>query len=466
MTYNLIEDTDFYKGSHFQQYPPGTEYISSYIEPRVGAKFEQNVFFGLQYWLCNLPLLTQDMIDQAEETFNQMGLANFPRKGWEDILNDYNGYLPIKIEALDEGTVTRPGIPLVQITNTDSRFPWLVGWLETAMLRAVWYGSTVASLSRACKSIIHNYLRVTSDNCDDVLPFALHDFGARGATSREASELGGAAHLVNFMGTDTVAGEVAVRRFYEFMDGAAGFSVPAAEHSTITSWGEDSEKEAYENMIDTFAPGIISIVSDSYDLYNAIENIFGGDLYEKVEALAESGSRLVIRPDSGEPLDVVKTTIEKLMDIFGAETNEKGYRVLPPHIRVLQGDGMNINTIQMLFQYLMENNISAENVVVGMGGGLLQSVTRDTQRFAMKASAICVNGEWRDVVKNPKTDPTKRSKGGLLAVTEKDGEMITVNKSTINDEFVNLFNKVYEVSKKLVYFRKNSFDDVRDRAKL
>ncbi|MBU2605057.1 MAG: DUF5598 domain-containing protein, partial [Alphaproteobacteria bacterium] len=273
---NLILNSDSYKYSHFAQYPPETQAISAYIEARPGGKHDHVLFFGLQMFLKDYlsRKITMADVDEAEEMITAHGLP-FHRAGFEKIVTRHDGHFPLLIEALPEGMVAPTGTPLVQVRNTDPDFFWLPTFVETALLRAVWYPSTVATVSHGARQIISASLERTCDAPADVLPFRLHDFGARGATSLEQAGIGGVAHLVSFMGTDTVSALVYARRFYH--EQMAGFSIPAAEHSTMTSWGEDRETEAYRNMLTQFAgPGkLVAVVSDSYDLYRAVKNIWG-----------------------------------------------------------------------------------------------------------------------------------------------------------------------------------------------
>lgn len=417
---NIILNVDSYKASHYLQYPPGTTEVSSYIEAR-GGEFSRTVFFGLQMFIKDYLLhpLTLADVEEAEAVFQAHGLP-FNSAGWRYIVDAHAGYLPIDIQALPEGTVIPVQNALVQVRNTDAQCAWLTSYVETALLRAVWYPTTVATVSWHCRRIIQAYLDKTTDSSEGIA-YKLHDFGARGATSEEAAAIGGAAHLVNFMGTDTVSGIMAARRYYHA--GMAGFSIPAAEHSTITSWGRDNEAAAYTNMLDQFAGEgkLVAVVSDSYDLWHAIDHIWGGALKDKV---ASSGGTLVIRPDSGNPVDIVSETIERLMARFGYQTNTKGYRVLPDCVRVIQGDGVSLTTIDAILSAMEQQGQSADNIAFGMGGELLQKVNRDTLQFAMKASAAKVNGKWRDVFKDPVTDHGKRSKKGRLAVVSKGGNSV------------------------------------------
>ena len=437
--YNPILNVDSYKTSHYLQYPEGTQYVSSYIESR-GGQFKEGVFFGLQAFIkqyLTKPITAAD-IEEAEELCTVHGVP-FNREGWEYILREHNGYLPIEIQAVPEGTVVPVQNVLAQVINTDPVCFWLTSYVETALLRAVWYPTTVATQSREAKKIIQRYLEETADDLSG-LPFKLHDFGARGTSSQETAALGGLAHLVNFQGTDTIAALIAGRRYYSAP--MAGFSIPAAEHSTMTSWGREYEADAYANMLTQFAGEgrLVAVVSDSYDLWSAIENIWGGELKEQVE---NNGGTLVIRPDSGDPVDVVTQTIERLMRIFGARINDKGYRILPDFIRVIQGDGVSLHTIEGILAAMKARKQSADNVAFGMGAELLQKVNRDTMKFAMKASAVRVNGLWRDVYKDPITDIGKRSKKGRLALVRRaDGKYLTVREHDLGDR-ENLLKTVF-----------------------
>ena len=308
-TNNIILNTDSYKSSHYLQYPPKSEYVSSYIEAR-GGEYSKTLFFGLQAFIKAYLLrpITQENIDEANAIITAHGLP-FNQEGWQYILEEHNGYLPIEISAVKEGALIPLKSPLVQVVNTDPKVPWLTSYMETALLRAIWFPTTVATLSYSIKEIIRDYLEQTSDNVEAQLPFKLHDFGARGTSSEESAMLGGMAHLVNFQGTDTLSGIIGARRYY----GAdmAGFSIPASEHSTMTSWQKEGEVDAYANMVKQFGEEgkIFAVVSDAYDIYNAVSNIWGKELKEQVKS---SGATLVIRPDSGEPKAMVLEVMKRV----------------------------------------------------------------------------------------------------------------------------------------------------------
>ncbi len=340
---------------------------------------------------------------------------------------------------------------MVQVRNTDPEFFWLTSYLETALLRAIWYPTTVASLSYDVKKTIKEFLDKSSDIPEQLL-FKLHDFGGRGASSSETASIGGMAHLVNFRGSDTMEALVAAREYYG--SNMAGFSIPAAEHSTITSWMKKGEKYAYANMLEKF-PGMVAIVSDSYDIYNAVDNIWGKDLKDKV--LSHEGP-IIIRPDSGDPATVCCKILESLWKNFEGTVNSKGYRVLNDKVRIIQGDGCNPESIRQILMEVVDGlKFAADNIAFGMGAGLLQKVDRDTERFAMKCNAVNIGGYWDDVYKDPKTDPGKKSKAGLLAVMRHNKETVRLENCSVGS---NLLRPVFENGKLLV---NDDFETIRAR---
>jgi nicotinamide phosphoribosyltransferase len=407
---NIILNSDSYKYSQFNQYPPKTTVVYSYIESR-GGVYDATVFFGLQAFIKEYltgPVVTTDMIDEAEALITAHG-EPFNREGWEYIVREHGGNLPVIIKAVPEGTVVGTRNVLATIENTDPACYWLTSFLETALLRAIWYPTTVATNSYENKKLILEYLEKTGDPTS--IDFKLHDFGARGVSSLESAGIGGAAHLVNFMGTDTVEALLFARRYY----GAdvAGYSVPAMEHSTVTSWGRENEVASYRNMVKQNGKpgGIVSAVSDSYDIFKACE-LWGTELKQDI---LDSGATLVVRPDSGDPAVVVKQCLQILEKYFGSVKNAKGFKVLN-NVRVLQGDGINHASIRSILYTITLAGYSADNVVFGQGGALLQIVNRDDQKFAMKCSAALVDGKWVDVYKDPIHDKGKQSKKGRVTL--------------------------------------------------
>lgn len=438
MRVNQLLNTDGYKAAHYLTYPPNTEYVYSYIESR-GGLFQKTLFLGLQAYIkeyLSTPI-TQEDIDEAEAFFAVYG-EPFNKRGWQRILEKYNGYLPLRIKAVKEGTIVPVSNVLVTVENTDPEFYWLTSYIETALLRAVWYPTTVGTISWSIKQVIKDYLIRTGDVAG--LPFKLHDFGARGVSSFESAGLGGLAHLVNFMGTDTITGILFAKKYYN--EAMAGFSIPAAEHSSITSWGRDNEVDAYRNMLTQFGGEgkLVAVVSDSYDIINACK-LWGTVLKADV---VNSKTTLIVRPDSGHPETVVLDVVRELDKYYGSTVNSKGYRVLN-NVRVIQGDGINELSIRGILLNLEMSGYSADNVAFGMGGALLQILNRDTQRFAMKASAARINGEWVDVFKNPITDSGKASKKGRVEIyrSRLTGEVIT-SALEVDSEWEPMLEVVYE----------------------
>lgn len=406
---NPILDTDSYKASHFLQYPKGTTGLFSYLESR-GGRDEETVFFGLQYLLKRhlSRRVTTEMVKEAETFFHAHGVP-FPRHGWMHVARDLQGRIPVRVRAVPEGTVVPTHQVLMTVESTDAQVPWMTSWVETSLMR-IWYPISVATQSWMIKRIILRYLEETADDPEAELPFKLHDFGSRGVSSQESAAIGGAAHLVNFLGSDTVAGIWLANQIYHHP--MAGFSIPAAEHSTMTAWGREGEVDAYRNMLTQFAkPGsVLAVVSDSWDLWNALENIWGGSLKE---AVLSSGATVVIRPDSGHPATVVLRALRILEERFGVTTNSKGFKVLNA-VRIIQGDGVDRDSLQEVLELARNHGYSATNLAFGMGGALLQRLDRDTQKFAYKCSAVRIGDVWREVHKDPITDPGKRSRGGRL----------------------------------------------------
>jgi nicotinamide phosphoribosyltransferase len=444
---NIILNSDSYKVTHWKQYPEKTEEVYSYFESR-GGLFKQTVFFGLQYQLKKHILgqvVTKEKIDEAREISSKHFGSDkmFNNEGWLHILKQHKGVLPVRIKAVPEGCVVPVSNVLMTVENTDKNVPWLTNYLES-ILAQNWYPTTVATLSREIKKLIFQYLVATGT--PESVDFKLHDFGLRGATSVESSAIGGLAHLINFKGTDTLPALKLAKDYYGFEKEVAGFSVPASEHSTITSWGRYCESVAYKNMLEQYKDmPIVACVSDSYNIYDACELLWGELLKEDI--LAMKGT-LVIRPDSGDPVTVILKVLEILGRKFGYEINAKGYRVLNSKVRVIQGDGVDYDSIQNILEYMRQAEWSADNISFGMGGALLQKVNRDTQKFAFKCSNIIIDGVSQEVYKDPITDKGKTSKKGKLKLAllgTKDGALF----ETVSDKETKNFNSFNDVLKEV-----------------
>lgn len=451
--------TDSYKLTHFNQYQDDVEGVYSYYESRVGAKYPFTLFFGLQYVLERFlsgVVVTEAAIDKAEKlVVAHMGSTDhYNREGWEYIVHQHGGRLPLVIKAVPEGTCVPVGNILMSVETTDPKCAWITNYIES-LLTHIWYPSTVATLSKDVKNFLSEALERTGT--PENINFMLHDFGYRGATSNESAAIGGAGHLVNFMGTDTLLA-MALAADYYFADLATlAFSVPASEHSVMTALGVDGEYEVLQQLLDTYQTGILSVVADSYDIYKFTEEV----IRKREQILARDG-KFVLRPDSTTPThttpeDLVVYLVERLYAGFGGTVNEKGFKVLDPKVGVIWGDGIDPDGIRKIILALEAAGYSADNMVFGMGGGLLQKVNRDTQRFAFKCSAQKQGGVWVDIQKNP-LDQTKKSKAGRLKLIIEDGEYKTVREDEPGQDILET------VFKNGHLVQETTFDEIRERS--
>jgi nicotinamide phosphoribosyltransferase len=448
--------TDLYKVGHWLQYPKSTTKIYSYEEAR-GGLYDYMVFFGLQIILeayLKGQFIDQEEIEAADKWFESKFGTNkyFNRKGWEYILDEHKGRLPIEIKAVPEGTIVPNRNVLMTVENTDPEVPWITNYVEPLCLHT-YYGSDVATLGRELKKNIASYAALAGET---VSLFHLNDFGYRAAPMDEAAEIGGAAHLINFDGTDNAVGILTAEEFYDAKN--VGGSVLAAEHSTITSHGKINESYAYAQIINACPDHMtVSLVCDSYDAINAVSNIFGHELRELI---MKRKGKVVIRPDSGNPVEMAIKTLELLWANFGGVTNARGYKVLDPHVGVIYGDYISPAMIDKIMHVVViDKKFAPSNIIFGMGGELLAKKSRDDLGLSFKCSCAKVGGEWRDVYKSPVTDMFKASKHGKLRlVRNKDGGLETLPKySGEQDELVTVFCNG-EIKKRW------TFDEIRERA--
>ena len=458
---NICLLTDSYKITHHYFYPKGTKKIYSYLESRVGAEFNKTIFYGLQYIIKKYlegKAVTQEKIDEADNLMQtHLGEGIFNREGWQYILDEFDGMLPIEIKAVPEGTPVDVGNVLMTVENTDDKCYWLVNYLESLLLQ-VWYPSTIATLSAEVRKLANFYLDVTGSDKSN-LDFMLHDFGYRGATSTESSMLSGSAHLLNFKGTDTLAALTIPENYYNDSE-VYGFSVQATEHSVMTSLGQDGEIQQALNVIENAKNGILSMVIDSYDYRNFLRQASteGSELNDAIlKFLSVDGNKVVFRPDSGEPVSTTIDCLNILESGFGSYDTESGYKVFDANIGLLWGDGLNYHKIRDILFAMKSNGWAAENIIFGMGGGLHSSVNRDTQRNAFKCSAQLRDGQWFDIFKNP-LDSSKKSKTGRFKLIEDDGSFKTIS---IDDEGDDILRTVFKDGKLLV---DEKYCDVKLRA--
>lgn len=416
---NFILDTDSYKLSHFLGYPKGAEYMYSYAESR-GGRYPATVFFGLQVFIKQLAQvrITMDNVYEASSFAKAHGVP-FNEAGWTRIVDVHNGRIPVIIKAVKEGELVPTRNVLVTVENTDPTMPWLTSYIETALLRATWYPTTVATRIHYMKERIKPSFKLSSETEDT--GFAVLDFSARGCSSRETAELGGLGHLVHFIGSDNIPAVLAANKYYD--EPMAAFSVAAAEHSIMTSFGKENETASIEYLIENMMPenGILSIVGDTWNIFDFVKKIAA----QQDKILNKNGT-VVIRPDSGEMREVLPSVFSDVRELFYGSTNTKGYFV-PKCAKVLQGDGINELTVVTPFEIALEHGISADAVMTGSGGGLMQSnIDRDTLNFAFKASNVTINGIDYPISKNPITDQGKKSKEGKLRLVKNDnGEYTT-----------------------------------------
>ncbi len=460
---NLILKTDSYKVGHWGMYDKlDLHNIYSYFEARKGAKFSETTFFGLQYYLKQLEgtVITKTHINEAKE-FVKLHLGNeelFNENMWTYILEDLGGKLPLVIRAVPEGLNVPEGNVLMTIENTDPKCAALVNHFET-LLTHVWYTSTVATQSREIKKILKTFLDETSDKPEH-LQFQMHDFGERGVSSMETAGLGGMSHLVNFMGTDTIEGVLYAKKFYG--EQMAGYSVVASEHSVMTSRMEEGEFDVIEILLKKYSKGILSLVLDSYDIDSAVLHL----TTEFLPLVKAREGKVVIRPDSGNPIDITLRLFKILENTLSSDItyNSKGYRCLPNYIGMIYGDGLDIEMIKKILFVLKENKWASDNIVFGMGGGLLQKVNRDTQRFAFKCSANKTSdGIWHDVYKNPidarKGEETKISKKGKLKLIKHNSVFMTVRQN--DPEYLDYQDLLVEVFRDGEIKKLFTFEEVR-----
>lgn len=465
---NILLLADAYKYSHHKLYYPGTTKIYSYLESR-GGQFSETVFFGLQYFLKHYlegVVITKEKIDAAEGFLLQVFGRNdvFDRSKFDYIVEKHGGRLPVRIKAVPEGTVVPVNNVLMTIENTDPECFWISNFLETLLMQ-VWYPCTVGSVSREIRKITTEYYEETATaGTMPAVDFVLNDFGFRGVSSVESAGIGGAAHLLNFSGSDNIMASVLLQRYYG-ADKVYGLSVPATEHSICTLLGEEGELEVFKHVLKTFKTGTVACVSDSFDIFRACSEYWGQELKELV--LSRDGV-LVIRPDSGDPVFTLLRVFAILMDKFGYTINDKGYKVLPSQVRVLQGDGVTVDTIRHIYMALKLNGISAENLVLGMGGALLQKVDRDTQKFAFKCSYAELNGKATDVQKSPLeldshgrlVESFKKSKAGQLKLVQTAEGYKTVRLEQ-EPELADVMVTVFENG---ALVNEVKFEEVRERA--
>lgn len=475
---NAAVGTDFYKVNHHNMYTKGTTRIDSNLTPRKSRLkgFNAIVVFGIQYFMMEY-LLTRwnnDFFNKPKDEViarykrlmdATLGKGAVTTKHLEQ-LHDL-GYMPLHIKALPEGTLCPIGVPCLTMTNTVDHAYWLVNYLETILSCTVWQPITSATIAYNFRKLLNKYAEETTGTSEGV-QWQGHDFSMRGMSSYESACTSGAGHLLSFTGTDTIPAIEFLEQYYgaDVEKELVGSSVPATEHSVMCMGMKDGEIETFKNLMDSYQTGFLSVVSDTWDLWEVVKP--GGHLSKLKDQILSRDGRLVIRPDSGDPVDILcgtyqgsdhtklanrdkwtpaeKGVVELLWDTFGGTINAKGYKVLDPHVGAIYGDSITLERAQQICERLKAKGFASTNVVLGIGSYTYQYNTRDTFGFAVKATYGEVNGEGREIFKDPITDDgTKKSAKGLLCVlrNEETGEIYLKDRCTKEESAKGLLETVF-----------------------
>lgn len=486
---DLLFFTDAYKIDHRSQYPKGTTNVYSNFTPR-GSRYpdiDHVVSFGLQAFLRDILMEASEKFFAADEDYvakrwteRVLGVLG-PNSVGEDHIRELHqmGYWPLRFCALPEGTLVPLRVPMFTVENTLPQFFWLSNFIETAVSASVWKASTNATIAHRLRRLLDGAAELTSDALDFV-QWQAHDFSFRGMPSIDTAMASGAGHLLSFTGTDTLASLGWIEHFYSGDNGFVGGSVPATEHSVMSAGiADSSEEETFRRLItEVYPTGIASVVSDTKNFWDVLTVILP-NLHDEI--MGRDG-KLVIRPDSGDPADIIcgtsslarvplgtlgtsstpeqKGAIELLWDEFGGTVNSKGYKELDPHIGLIYGDSITFERAVDIIQRLEQKGFASTNVVFGVGSYTYQYNTRDNFAFAMKATSAVVNGKQIELSKDPVTDDgTKKSAKGRLAVFEdENGKLYLVEQATPEQEAKSLLQPVWENGQ---FVREQSFADVR-----
>jgi nicotinamide phosphoribosyltransferase len=451
---NPFLGTDCYKMGHMQQYAPGVNKVYSYLMARSSKTFDKAQFIGFQYYLKEYlsMRLKPEMAEEFIENRNAIlgGNSDDINRKIRSLAN--LGYFPLEIKAVEEGSILPVRNALMTITNTDPEFYWVVGFVESLLLK-VWYPITVATTSLFYRETVEKFFKETvSEDQYGLKTFMVHDFGYRGDTSEEGAALSGMCHLANFLGSDTVVARKFAQLYYRATEPVM-LSVHASEHSVMCSFGRENEIAGFENMLTQYPTGIVSIVSDTFNLWEVLTT-FAEKL--KPQILARNG-KVVFRPDSGNPEYIIcgdpaapagshasKGAIRLLEEKFGSSVNSKGYKVLHPSVGLIYGDGMYLERYKKVLQRMKDMGYAASNLVIGVGG-ILRNHSRDTLGFAQKATYVEVNGESKEIEKDPITDPGKRSHKGLLRLTwDNETGYVTEDQVSPDEEQMGLLQTVFK----------------------
>jgi len=487
MKINPLLLIDGYKCDHRRQYPENTEFVFSNFTPRKSRVQDVNevVFFGLQYFV------EEYLITQWNEGFFKRNLDEVVAE-YKEFLDSYlgpdavpvdhvvalhkHGVLPIKIRAVPEGSIVPMNVPVLTIINTEPEFFWLTNYLETLMSAIIWKPITSATTAFQYKKEFERHAEKTGYD-KGFIQFQGHDFSFRGMSGVEDAVMSGAGHLLSFVGTDTIPAIVFAKQYYDAgSEGELiGCSVPASEHSVMCMGTQEDEISTFRRFVTELYPnGIVSVVSDTWDFWKVMTEYLPT---LKEEILARDG-RLVIRPDSGNPVDIIcgledseynvaspahKGAYELLWDTFGGTTNDKGYKELNPKVGLIYGDSITMERQKEILRRLEEKGFSASNLVLGIGSFTYEYVTRDTFGFAMKATWGMVDHQEREIFKDPITDSgMKKSAKGLLRVVEVDGTLKLEDQISV-DTFIQNEDAMIDVFSNGVLLNKTTFTEIRKR---
>lgn len=478
MKKNILLCTDVYKMGHMEQYVPNCNLVYSHLIARSGKTFDKTVFFGLQYYLKEY--LSQPITEEMGEEFlkyREMILGSNSESVTKQIRALCKlGYLPIEIKAVNEGDVIPVKNVLMTIVNTmpdHPEFYWVVGFIESLILK-IWYSCTVASCSYKYRKLVDRFFEETvSEDMMFLKDFMVHDFGYRGDGSEEGACISGVAHLTSFLGSDTVpALSFAIDYYNADTSNPIMLSVPASEHSVMCSFGRENELGAFKNMFRLYPTGIVSIVSDQFDVYRVLTEF----AEELKSTILERDGKTVFRPDSGDPETIICGdmnapegsnewfgAIRLLDNKFGSTVNSKGYKVLNPKVGLIYGDGMYYERYEKILQRLKDMGYASSNLIIGVGG-ILRNHSRDTMGYAIKCTHVEVNGVPQDIEKDPVTDSGKKSFKGLLQLSYDDmGEYVTIDECMPHQEALSLLTPVFRDGKIL---RETTLTEIRERVKL
>lgn len=514
MKNNPLLMTDGYKTSHHNMYPKETSLVYSNFTPRsvkyMDERAKEIVVFGLQYTIMYIHELyeenffkrdKEEVIGEAKKYFSSYLGVDYDVSHFEK-LHDL-GYLPIKVKGIIEGSIIGEKIPILTIYNTNPDFFWLPNFLETLLSSLLWKPLHSASISYGLKKLLNKYAKETDGGNMSIVNFQGHDFSFRGMQHPESAISSGLGFLVNFWGTDTLPTLMSAKHYYGSEN--VGFSVPASEHSVMTSYGKEDEINAFKRILDLYPTGIVSLVSDSFDLWKVCTDF----ITELKEQILSRNGKLVIRPDSGDPVDIIcglntkpgtwskeengkffhsengfqgfvsqyevfkgpyKGVIELLWDVFGGTINEQGYKVLDPHIGAILGDGVTLERAEMICKRLKSKGFASTNIVLGIGSYSMGYCTRDNQGSAMKATYVELdtpNSDGgmekisRDIFKDPITDDgLKKSATGLLKVINESDKYILLDKQTWEEEKGGVLQTIYEDGK---FYNQTTLTQIRER---